>query len=341
MNYIITHKCNKGCSYCFAQEKRSALYKEGADEMTVEQFYTFLMKDKDANVKLLGGEPTSHPQFEQFLETVLTKTNKSLNIISNFLFSEEVMEMLIKYIQLFLQNGRKITFLVNSSELDLKNRMEVFKRNYTMIYSLLYKFDIEGSMNCGITLEQNKDINFYIRYIDYLLLNLQKIENFRISIEFPGTVSEKKTDMYINDFETGKKIISIVKFLIGKNIPIHLDCVIFPCMFENKEQFKYVKNFLHTTKFRCGDGGCPADLFSNGETIYCYPLKDSTGANLNEHKHTAALRANLETQYKILESNIEKPEACKVCRYFGNICKGPCLGLYAQSEIDSLGIDFD
>lgn len=343
MNYIITHSCNKGCSYCFAREQRDKMNAGNMEDMSIDTFRKFLDKETDQNVKLLGGEPTSHPQFKEFLDIVLKETNKNVTIISNFLFKESVLETIVEYIQEFIKDKRQIYFLVNCTELDVKNRMNVFKYNYTMLYSLLYKYDLEGNLSCGITLETNKDAKFYIDYINFLYENMGMIEDFRLSIAFPGTNDDKKTNMYINDTDTGKKLISIVKHLNNINVPSHIDCIIFPCMFENKEEYKYIKKFMSQVRFRCGrNAGAPADIFADGSIIYCYPLKDTIKTNLNIHKNGVAARDNIGLKYQIIEGNMILPEACQKCvHYENNVCAGPCLGLYSKEELDKLELDFE
>ena len=82
MNFIITKRCNKGCPYCFAHQSR---VEDPKGEMTLDQFNKLIDDYQCEHIKLLGGEPTCHPQFKDILESVLQK-GKSVTLISNFLF---------------------------------------------------------------------------------------------------------------------------------------------------------------------------------------------------------------------------------------------------------------
>jgi len=82
MNYIITQQCNKHCSYCFANSSR-----EDNKHMDFE-FYKKVIDESKSNIKLLGGEPTEHPDFFKFLEYGLIKNH--VTIVSNFLFKDNI-----------------------------------------------------------------------------------------------------------------------------------------------------------------------------------------------------------------------------------------------------------
>ena len=81
MNYIITNNCNKGCPYCFAHENR---VNDPNSFMSLEQFEKLINKSK-SQVKLLGGEPTQHPQFKELIQLLVDK-KRPFTLISNFLF---------------------------------------------------------------------------------------------------------------------------------------------------------------------------------------------------------------------------------------------------------------
>ncbi len=143
MNLIITKRCNKGCPYCFASSSRNSSLKDDMD-MSFETFVKLLDKiDDRTHPKLLGGEPTSHPNFSLFIDE-LVKRRKDFTIISNFLFTDEIRDVIIK-----ASNEVKISFLINSSNLnDVKGRYDTFVKNYNTIYNHLYVRDLEVNISC-------------------------------------------------------------------------------------------------------------------------------------------------------------------------------------------------
>ena len=61
MNIIINNYCNLTCEYCFAKD----VMEEQRQQMTLEQFQwalDFLDASNDGNIRIVGGEPTLHPQ---------------------------------------------------------------------------------------------------------------------------------------------------------------------------------------------------------------------------------------------------------------------------------------
>ena len=314
MNYIITNSCDKGCSYCFAAKTRKD---DPNNSMTLDQFKELTDKSK-AKVKLLGGEPTNHPQFKEIVE-YLVNEKRDFFLISNFLFDEDKLEIIMN-----AMDKVNVDFLINASDLDKLNRMETWKNNYSSVYMKLYKKDLEENMSIGITID--KPLDYYIKYFDYLLENISVIERFRISLAFPDT---KKDDFYfINNKELGTEITSIVNYLVLKGIKPSLDCVLFPCMFDNKEQFKYIRKFMENVRTKCGTNLPPSDVFLDNTMSYCYPTKESLKVDTTKYKTLDEASADLLTRYKILKSQVDMPEECKSCKFFGNLCDGPCLGFF-------------
>ncbi|MFW6002588.1 MAG: radical SAM protein, partial [archaeon] len=128
MNLILTTSCNKGCPYCFATSVREEY---GKSVMDMETFNTLLDKienSKNSRAKLLGGEPTLHPQFVEFLDEII-KRKVPTTLISNFLFSDKVRDKIIEAIK-----HVPIDFLVNATNLDEKNLIDIWSENYNHIY---------------------------------------------------------------------------------------------------------------------------------------------------------------------------------------------------------------
>lgn len=90
-NLSVTSLCNRDCSYCFA---RAAL--EPAGHMTIEQFegaLDFLERSGVDQARLLGGEPTLHPDFPGLADRVLERGLRLL-VFSNGLMPEAALRRL-------------------------------------------------------------------------------------------------------------------------------------------------------------------------------------------------------------------------------------------------------
>jgi organic radical activating enzyme len=336
-NIILTHACNKGCSYCFAKEIRDSHTRAelpSSINMTLEMLGSIIDKhltnqqnNQPPMIKLLGGEPTLHPQFENIL-SMCYERKIGITLVSNFLFSKEKRDIILKFLK-----TRAISFLVNSTELDQKDRMDVFKENYNTIYKYLYERNAESNVSCGITLDPDTPIEEYVKYIDFLKSNLVAIENMRVSLAFPGGSDKKGNFFFLKNTKVGDSLVFITKKLMDENIPANLDCINFPCMYETKEEAKFVRKFLHgSEKHVCGLGPGPTDYMPDGSAIYCYP-NANVSVDTTKFKSDAAIQEALRMKYQIARSTISLPKECQGCKYLGgNECEGPCVGFFSYDK---------
>lgn len=319
MNLIITTGCNKGCPYCFASEVR---HRDDDNTMSFKTFSDILdkiQKSGENRVKLIGGEPTQHPQFEEFVDEII-KRKMHLVLISNFLFSKKITSKIIE-----ATKSIPIDFLINSTNLDEGNLIKTWSRNYNEIYSHLYKYDLEEKISCGITFERDKSWEYYVQYVDFLLQHIPKIERLRLSLDFPGDNSDKNNFYFINETSYGDKFISLINKCHQIGATPSIDCVVYPCMFENKEHFKYVKKFGENFKTECYSA--PSDMFPNQEAIYCYPLENAIRIDTKNLEY-GEVQDKLLEEYDKIRNKVEVPEECLVCPHFKKTCNGPCLGFF-------------
>ena len=96
-NLSLTTECNRHCRYCFARPVfRSQV--TNAKHMPPEIFeraLDFLKRSNIDQVRLLGGEPTLHPQFPQFVEKV-KEHGLRLLVFSNGFIPEQALRCLEK-----------------------------------------------------------------------------------------------------------------------------------------------------------------------------------------------------------------------------------------------------
>ena len=68
MNLMVNNYCNLHCPYCFAQEE---MHSKKAMNITIENyeiFLDFLKKNDMDSVRLIGGEPTLHPDLDKLIQ---------------------------------------------------------------------------------------------------------------------------------------------------------------------------------------------------------------------------------------------------------------------------------
>jgi len=330
MNFILTLKCNKHCPYCFAAESRA---KEKIKVMELETFKKLFAKvpPNSRIIKLLGGEPTLHPNFKEIVDIVLAR-NFPLTIITNLLSDEDIFRFLAqKYYKKY-----NINFLINATDLDINNRLDKWVRNYKIIHHAAYKNDMEMSISIGLTLQNENNVNYYIDYLNTIIDRIKLVDTVRLSLPFPANESEKENFFFINNKKLGEKFLKICSFLIQNGIQPDLDCCIYPCVFENKEYFKLMLKFVKNFKTSCT--GIPADVFPDETMSHCYPLRNILKVNVNKYKTLLEALEDLKRRYNVMESLIMLPKECQQCGFRNSgLCHGPCL---ANFKINSnLGIN--
>lgn len=157
---ILTENCNFRCKYCFDDSFSNRTFCNYNYVMSLDMIpsiINFIEKTynrrRRPNINFFRGEPTSPHQFKDILNSALNK-GKTVTVITNFLFNAKIKEFLIEKIK----ERRPVSFLVNPTDLDVLNRIKIWKENYEDIYTALYNIDREESISRGITLCEKKDV---------------------------------------------------------------------------------------------------------------------------------------------------------------------------------------
>ena len=299
MNLILTQKCNKNCSYCFALEDRKNSI--CCSDMDLD-FAKRLVDDAAENnepLKILGGEPTLYPHLKELLDYIKAK-EMGPNLITNLMFDEDMANMIKEQ----LEQNPKMEILANFTELDIKNRYEIFKKNFEILNN-------DTRVYLSYTIDNKKPIKYHINYLTDHIEPFKKIKHIRISIMFP---TEQSKYSILNDKEYGNTIYQVCKFLVNQGFICHFDCIILPCLFSNLEFIKLVHNKQVIFFVNCNRP--VMDVFPNHECRYCYPCSE-----------ISTVYTDFETTFKELiykyNEAYKRPDTCTKC----NKCPGPCLAL--------------
>jgi len=298
MNLILTKECAKKCSFCFTGDysKNTEMSLELIEKLIVKQFNT-----QDSYFQLLGGEPTQHSQFLEILK-LLNKYNISYKLVSNILFGDKTLKNIIKY--------KPESILCNGMELDQKNRIQLFKKNWKFLRRRVH-------LTLAITLSENSTIEYFETYIKFLIKELEYIPSIRIGLDLSGKYLINNT--YIGN------IIEIIHKITPLTI-LSGDCQFPLCIFTERNI-----NILEYIQFNCDV--LPLDIFYDESAIYCYQTKNSLKINNILKYNNKELRGQLRYLYKEQEHNNSIYEECKKCNYYlNNQCNSLCLGCYQNDK---------
>jgi hypothetical protein len=296
LNLVLTKDCAKECSFCFTGEKIKG------HEMEIPYIEGLIKKNPEVIFSLIGGEPTQHPEFLKIMD--VTKKTKGMRLVSNCLFSSKKREAII--------DSRIFNILANGMELDEKNRMTLFRRNWNAL------INTDKIMTLSLTISKTSTVEYFEDYIDFLSKNLDNLDSLRIGLDL-------SSNYLINNTYMGDVILSIQKKL--PTAKISFDCQIPPCIFNydpNTELYNY-------TNLESICNSPAIDVFDDGSAIYCYQKQNMKIEDISPY-NIKDLFTEFRKIYKKEERKASTPTECQICKYYlSNRCFGLCLG--CQSDV--------
>jgi organic radical activating enzyme len=327
MNLAINGTCAKGCSFCFTKE--DARLKHTLGEMSIEKVGELLdhfdVKGSREEVTILGGEPTQHSNFIGLMDYIISRGYK-VNLVSNLLFGKRTLDYIVT-------NIRHIKWVLpNGAELDEKNRLNLFKKNYLSLYTAYantWGFEENSRLFIALTLSSDWKERKMYDYIKWLYHALDgKLNAIRLGLDLTGTY-------LINNKEMGEEVTKILKFGMYNNIRVTSDCQVPPCLWEGKTKESIIQNSFDFATFKVKGydkicGFMPLDIFPDGSSIHCYPLQDKVKIDnvlkISGENNILTLRDEFDDLYRENHKNYKIPQDCLDCVFYKTECNGICGG---------------
>ena len=305
-NISITSTCNRSCEYCFAMETLDEL-QERAASMSLPQFeraLDFVQSSGMHEVRLLGGEPTIHPNFIKMLDMVIAR-GLNLLVFSGGMIPDQVVEALRRI------EPDRLSVLVNVIDpmdghpSELTKQAKVFKR--------LGERVILGMNIYGPSIQLDFLLDLINRY------NLGK--TIRLGIAHPileGSNSYLHPRHYP---EVGKRVAKFGRAALKLGVRISFDCGWVPCMFE--------EGALDALNIPDGEVGLRCnpilDILPDGNVISCYPLASHESVDLESFDDAASLREHFRTRQND-DRSFMLYKKCTTCDWRARgECTGGCL----------------
>jgi radical SAM protein with 4Fe4S-binding SPASM domain len=315
-NLLITNRCNRKCSFCFAQKRlsRGSPTAEAVQmsRKDIRNIMDFLKRSGDRQLRLLGGEPTLHPEFADIVSEGLAE-NFHVHVFTNGMMAQETADFLARF------PSDKVSILCNVSPQARDSQKQINRLEYAL--------DRLGErVALGITLTAPEfDIDPLVKRIKRFKLR----NRIRIGLAEPIVGAD-------NDFlplhlyrETGRMVVRLAQACFRENILIGLDCGFTLCMFSEEEIGLLTKQ---------GEGFktiCQPiiDIGPNMDIWHCFPLSEILNTRL-ELFHN---RQELVDYYKKLTHpyrGIGTIPECRTCRH---LRLGQCTGGCLAHTINSFG----
>lgn len=310
-NILLTEKCIRSCPYCFAKE----YLKESKENMLSWEnliYITDLFEaSNERHLSLLGGEPTLHPDFVDFV-LYLNQRKFNVNVFTSGIMPNKKLETAAEFLlKIPVEN---LSFVCNynhpdSSTTNETKQIDKFFKAFSKYTSLSF--------------------NLYQKDFDFIFLvdainkhELKRHIRLGLAQPIPGQKNECLT---LNEVREIAEIFRTQLDILEQNrISIGFDCGMPLCIFSNDDIGRLFKLNNGRVSFSCG----PAiDIGPDMQTWACFPLSNYEKKSLYDFDNVAEIQKYFSTQNSDLREEQKGIfEECQTCSYLKeNLCMGGCL----------------
>lgn len=301
-NILITNSCNQNCEFCFAKKEMNRPLKER--QISFEKFMQVIRKlekiSASESIKIMGGEPTLHPEFKKIIRVALAKY-KTVQLFTNGMFSSSTAD--------FLKNsGEKMNVIFNVSTPGFQRKKGVRELVLSNINRLT------GHNHVVLSFTYDEHTPDMLRQLPISIL--KKADSIRLGISNPQKEFSHTIFKHLGTitFEYIKKF-----HAIDKNKAVLLNCGFTPCMFDKQQTHYLLQNhILQPKEWGCFGKDGAYDIGIDGKAFSCFVYSDSKEAvNTNTDKRLFLS--------KYVNKEKKAPQLCRKCIYFMKECPGPCI----------------
>jgi radical SAM protein with 4Fe4S-binding SPASM domain len=262
-------------------------------------------------IALLGGEPTLHPHFTDFV-LYLVERGFHVNVFTSGIMSEKNLAEYFKHLGPI--HPEQLSFVCNVNEPvkssfseteNVKRFLNTFSRHIALGFNIYRK---------------NFDLNFIFSYISEF--GLKKHLRLGLAHPIPGTRNKYLKPEEIKFF--GNRLMEYVPFFERLNITMGFDCGFPLCIFNDEELGRLYKINQGNVRFGCG----PAIDIGPDMTVWaCFPLSNYHKKSIYDFNSLQEIGQYYEKQHQAIR--IESGGIfleCDDCRYLLNhFCHGGCV----------------
>ena len=310
-NVLLTEKCVRACPYCFAKE----YLKESKEKLLSWEnliYITDLFESaNEKRLSLLGGEPSLHPHFIDFI-LYLNQRNFHVNVFTSGIMSNKQLETTKEYLlKIPVEN---LSFVCNYNHPDSSTDYETKQIN-----QFLTTFSKYTSLSFNL---YQKDFDFTFLVETIIKYDLKKHIRLGLAHPIPGQknmcLTLTEIDGITENFRTQIDILEQHRISIG------FDCGMPLCVFSDKDIGRLFKLNRGKVTFSCGSA---IDIGPDMQVWACFPLANYEKKSLYDFDNVEEIKKYFFEQ----NNNIRKEKkgifaACETCIHFEEkLCMGGCL----------------
>jgi hypothetical protein len=307
-NLAISAVCNQHCPYCFTVDhlNSSGAGRDFLDIGDFEARLSFLERSGIDEIRLLGGEPSLHPQFIELIERA-RKTGKHITIFSNGLMPERA----LSYLESLPLT--ECTVLVNVNE----PRM-VGEETHMWRYAAIRR--LGERVLPGFNIYQ---ADFQLDFLLPVIAEVGCRPAIRLGLAQP-CLSGDNQYVHPNQYVAiGQKIVRFARIAASAGVRLEFDCGFVRCMFSDAD-LATLKTLGTDVGWRCNP---ILDVDIEGQVIYCYPLSGLGGMPLTAEADAPALRSAFEARTRP-HRQAGVFQECSTCSFKAcGECPGGCLAV--------------
>jgi radical SAM protein with 4Fe4S-binding SPASM domain len=318
-NVLLTEACVRSCPYCFAKEYMYGKKNQYLSWKNLIQIADLHIQSGE-RISLLGGEPSLHPHFVDFI-LYLVKRNIHVNIFTSGIASENKLDEMISH--LYPLSPEWLSFVVNLNHPDISPASQQ-KR----VDKFLTAFGHYSSISFNIY-----DINFDLKFVFDAILQygLKRTIRFGLAQPIPG---EKNNCIPKNRLpEMIEKLMSYEPIFDRLQIHVGFDCGMPMCLFDDRQIGALYKMSQGRVHFGCGPA---VDIGVDMSVWPCFPLSRFHRKKVSDFNTLTEIRnyyTDLHRKTRGEMGGIYKE--CDECKYRKqNMCLGGCLA-YVLSDIEN------
>jgi radical SAM protein with 4Fe4S-binding SPASM domain len=259
-NIALTTACNRDCAYCFAAAER----RSGAGHMSVATFQKaldFLQRSGIGEARLLGGEPTLHPEFPRLVAMALERGLR-VQVFSNGVMPEPALRCLESL------PSERVTVAINISPGDAGQNDAMARLGNRVALS----FNHTPAFDPALLLELIREHGLSPR--------------IRFGLSHPAADGSNRFLHPLRYQAVGTRLARFLEAARAAGVEISFDCGFVPCMFP--------PGFADALgPAASGIGWCCSpilDILPDGQVVSCFPLALLAREPLPEVENAEALR---------------------------------------------------
>jgi len=311
-NVLLTERCVRSCPYCFAKEHMNgSVIDDVLPWDGLIYIADFFQVSGEKNISLLGGEPTLHPDFTDYV-MYLIERGFHVNVFTSGILSECTLTETTKYLSKY--PIEKLSFVCNLNHPSLSTQQQTER-----IGAFLDTFGKFTSTGYNIY-EPRGDMEFLADYINRYGLK----RHIRLGLAHPIPGEANKYVTILEMPAMADRLLSFAPLFAQLNIGMGFDCGFPLCLFTDEQLGVLFKLNRGLLSFGCG----PAiDIGTDLSVWSCFPLSKHTKKSLydfNTLKDIMDFYRALHRKIRIETGGLY--EKCDACRHRETeFCSGGCI----------------